>query len=284
MAGERVVLGSPLATGAGRVISSPFQFYTTGDDHLRITSFNSLTGVRLSLQMRGVDNSGNVYATQREHVPNTDRTAKSTVVGLPPGAVMNVAIFASAATPQLGQTFVIVDLIRGLGDNAIVLGTLLQGYVTSAQRLAWPGSPIQSSLEGPGALRVIVGTTPAQGAEVNEVVPAGARWQLLSLLAVFAASANVATRDPELLILWTGGLAAGVIVPLFSVTASQTFTISWWNALGVASGTLTRQTTSLANDMPLPSGSAIQTATEGLQANDQWAGVQYTVREWLEAA
>jgi hypothetical protein len=114
--------------------------------------------------------------------------------------VLNLTVFASAGTPTIGQTFVIVQLVRGKGAAATVLGTLLQAYVTSTQHLAFPGSPVQSSLDGPGAVRMFGGTQPAAGLNFTEIVPFGARWQLLAIRTRLTTSAVVATRVPILTI------------------------------------------------------------------------------------
>src|SRR5213592_1900599 len=173
---ERVFVAQPLASAGGRIIASPFQFYVTGEDHLRVISVNSLAGVRLKLQGRFIDTSGKLDAFSYDHIPTSDRTATTTMHQLGVGAVLNLTVFASTGAPVSGQTFVIVQLTRGLGAAAIVLGTLLQGYVTSAQHLGWPGSPIVTSTAGEPLIRKIVGTTPGAGNNINETVPTGARW------------------------------------------------------------------------------------------------------------
>lgn len=160
---ERAFVASPVSSAAGRVIASPFQFYTTGEDNLRIVSSNSLAGVSLRVEARFIDPAGTISAQSWDHVPNSDRTPRTTDYRLGVGALLNLTVYASSGAPRIGQTFVMVQLIRGDAPAAIVLGTMLQGYVTAVQHLAWPGSPIQSSIEGGGYPRAIVGTTPAAG-------------------------------------------------------------------------------------------------------------------------
>src|SRR5439155_18890058 len=106
------------------------------------------------------------------------------------GAILNLTVFASAGAPLMGQTYVIVQLIKGLTGATIVLGTLLGGYLTATQALGWPGSPIISSTDGEGCTRLIVGTTPAAEANILETVPTGARWELLSLEASYVQGAG----------------------------------------------------------------------------------------------
>src|SRR4051812_10049451 len=108
---ERQIVAQPTASAGGRVISSPFQFYTTGEDRLRVTSFNSLTGVALKIQSRFVDSKGAVQANAEDHIPLSNRTARQTEHELGAGALLNLTVFANTGTPQIGQTFVIVQLV-----------------------------------------------------------------------------------------------------------------------------------------------------------------------------
>src|SRR4051812_32014952 len=111
---------------------------------------------------------------------------------------MNITAFASAGTPIIGQTFVRVQLIRGLSGATLPIATLLQGYVTSRQDLAYPGSPIRMSTEDAFPVRIITGTDPAAGVEIVETVPDGAVWELVSVTARLVTSAAAAVRFPML--------------------------------------------------------------------------------------
>src|SRR5262249_46183156 len=110
----------------------------------------------------------------------SNRTAKTEDFVLGGGLVTNLSVFATAGSPLIGQCFVIVQLVRSLGVTAYVMGTMLQGYVTTTQNLGWPGSAIVSSTDGEPAIRDIVGTDPVAGAGWSETVPAGARWELVT--------------------------------------------------------------------------------------------------------
>lgn len=272
----------PLASAGGRVITSPFQFYTTGEDHLRVTSVNALAGARLTMRGRVVPTAGPIEVFEHDHVPNSDRTARVTTQPLQAGAVLNVDVFVSTGTPQRGQTFVIVQLVRGLGSAGIVLGTLLAGYVTSTQHLGWPGSPIESSLSGTGAIRAISGTNPAPGAEVSESVPTGARWRLISLLAVLNTNATVASRVPYLIAV-SGGQNMLAAPPAASIPASFVQNVQWMTGYTtwVVGGTLA-QAASLPQQLLLSGGSGIITTTENFQATDNWDAPRLLVEEWLE--
>ena len=283
MAGaERVFLATPIPTAGARVIATPFQFWTSGEDNLRVLSVNSLSNVRLTVQGRFLTPDGTITAARHDHTPNSDRTVVTTESALGVGAVLNLVVYATGATPRIGQTFVIVQLIRGRGAAAVVLGILLQGYVTSTQALAWPGSPILTSLEGNGYPRDVFGTNPAAGQEISETVPTGARWQLLLFQAQFTASATVATRRPSLSYN-IGGQQVGRSVNVTDITASQSGTFNWATGFPLTAPIQPGiNNAALPNELVLLAGDSVATITTNLQAGDQWTNPRYVVREWLE--
>jgi hypothetical protein len=277
---ERAFVATPVPTAGARVIASPFQFWTTGEDNLRVVSVCSVTGVALKVQGRFIDPSGTIGAASYDHTPNSDRTAKTDEFPLGVGAVLNLVTFARTGSLQSGQCFVIVQLIRGRGAAAIVLGTLLQGYVTTTQALAWPGSPIVSSTEGEPAIRQIVGTAPAHGVGISESVPTGARWQLLTLLVNVTADVPPLTSTLNFQV-FTPAAAAALSYPLQqSFTANPTAACHWLTGFSAAdtaaSGT---PRTALPSPLLLPAGSSFVTTNFGTV---QQSAPLYTVREWLE--
>lgn len=279
---EQPFVAAPIASAGGRVITSPFQFYTSGEDHLRIISVNSLTGVRLKIDGRFVTSKGALEAFSHDHIPNADRTSQTTTHSLAVGAVLNLTVHASSGSPSIGQAFVIVQLVRGLGPAGYVLGTLLQGYVTSTQHLAWPGSPIQNSIEGPGALRVIVGTTPAAGGEISETVPFGARWQLLSFFYVLTTSAAVGSRVSHFQHQNAAAFLARV-PPVFGLGPGSVADFTWGQGLSRSQAIISiHYACTLATDETMPSGDVFSTLTDNFDVGDQYSAIAYRVREWLE--
>lgn len=282
MAAERTFFAQPIPGAGGRVIASPFQFVTTGEDNLRVTSVNSLAGVQVKLQGRRLDGDGQIKPARWDHTPASDRTPTTTEIELGAGALLNLAIFASAGAPKVGQTFVIVQLIRGAGAAAIVLGTLLQGYVTSTQGLGWPGSPIESSIAGGGVIRTLLGTTPAAGAEISETVPTGARWQFLGGTIALQTNATVGDRRPVMTFQSGGFQIANAISPL-AIPPSSLYGFAWGQGMTLSNALSTnigQQGSPM--DLPLLAGGTIQTFTLGLAAGDQYLAPQFQIREWLE--
>jgi hypothetical protein len=282
MATERAFTAAPLTSAGGKVITSPFQFYSSGEDNIRVTSLNSVAGVRLKIQGRFIDSASVISSLAHDHIPNSDRTSKTTEFALGIGAVLNLTVFASAGTPTIGQTFVIVQLVRGSGAAATVLGTLLQAYVTSTQHLAFPGSPVQSSLDGPGAVRMFGGTQPAAGLNFTEIVPVGARWQLLAIRTRLTTSAAVATRVPILTIV--NNAADQIYLPQYRGSPAGASDFYVW-AAGTAPFTAVAvgyNVAPLPTDLPLSGLVAVTCTTPGLDVADQWFAPLFTIREWLE--
>lgn len=282
MAREVVFPGVPAQFAGGRILPSPSQFYLTGEDQLRIVSANSLTGVQLTIQARVANAAGEIVPQRWSHTPNTDRSTRTDDVGLGTGSLLNVTVFASAGAPRIGQTFVMVQLVRGSGAVAIVLGTLLAGYVTATQALGFPGSPIVNSLEGGGVVRTIQGSTPAPGAEFSETVPTGARWQLLAMQASLATSATVGARRP--IVVWSvNGAQVGTSAQVVDVAASQAGVFNWAQGMPLAAAIYAGiNVVGLPLDLQLLAGDSFASQTANMKAGDQWTLTRYVVREWLE--
>lgn len=277
------MMDAPYELGAARprpALVDAAALYVTGEDHLRLTSFNGLAAVELVVEGRFVECAGRLVPFSERHVPNTDRTAASSLYTLGEGWLCNVQVRASVAAPLQGQTFVVVELVRGRTGAIQPLTCVLQGYVTSTHRLAWPGSPIASSVDGAGVLRSITGTDPAAGVEISETVPAGARWRLLSLHTHLVTSATVANREVVFVFddgatgyaeVPAGASQAATLTRQYSLTRGvQRFAVATSDVLSVP-----------APDILLPAGHRIRTATANLQAGDDFTAPQLLVEEWI---
>lgn len=282
---EQAFVAQPIASAGGRVIASPFQFYTTGEDRLRVVSACSLTGVTIAIHSRFLALDGTLLANAWTHTPNADRTLVTTEFDIGAGAVLNLTVFASAGSPKIGQCFVIVQLIRGSGSAAIVLGTLLQGYITGTQQLAWPGSPIQDSISGGGYIRAINGTVPATNANVQETVPTGARWELLAVTVNFTADATDTQRD---VILTYGVLNGAAYLPITlgqKAVAGDTGDVFAWAQGVVDNKTVVGEfwgSSSLASRYIMQAGESFLVTRSNGGPGDKFTAIKYTVREWLE--
>lgn len=266
----------------GRVTPASFPFYTSGEDNLRLLTYNSAPQVHLKVNARLLDNDGRPKPQSWDATPNTDRTLKIDEFTLSGLTLLNVTVFASIGLPQIGQTFIVLQLIRGSGLQALVLGTILQGYVTAIQGLGWPGSPIQNASDGQPAVRLVNGTTPGLGAEINEVVPTGARWRLVYFQGFLTTSAEVFDRAPRLS--YNTGTPAFIHLPVSGVlAASKNKYFAWSEGCALDSDHSGNVSSgNLPNSAILTGGQSIATNTENLRPGDQWSLVTYGVEERLD--
>jgi len=259
----------------------PGSFYVTGEDNLRMIVRNAATGVICTLEGRFLNLAGVVMPFVHVLTPTTNRAASTLDARLGDGWILNATIRVTTGTPQIGQTFAQLRVIRGIGAAPIAIGTLLQGYVTESDDLAWPGSPIRNSLEGPGAIVQFAVSNPGAGLNFTLTVPTGVRWQIQTLLFVFTTSADVANREVALVVIGGAGSIAGVFSG-FVHTASEARTYTFYPGAQSASGEIR-----LANSGSFPlvlfrAGDQIISAVEGIVAADAITNIIFNVIEWHE--
>lgn len=282
---EEILVPSPIAAAGGRVIASPFQWLFSGEDSLRLVVANSASGVTVRMQGRFLSPSRGVQVFTVDLSPTSDRVATSKLFAPGDGYLLNLSVVAVAGAPVIGQTYAMVQIVRGFSGAIVVLGALLGGYVTTAQHLAYPGSPIQSSIEGGGYFRTIQGTTPAVGANVNETVPLRARWEIVTFRVTLQTSAVAGNREVSL-VYQVGSTITAWHGPLVLLPASSVAVYVWQrgptNAIPGAGQFIYNGC--LAENVQLTAGTFIFTTTVGIDAADVMGGPTYTVREWLEVA
>lgn len=265
----------------------PLQFtlgqavYLTGEDHLRVRSFNSASGVTLAIEGRQFTVDNAFKAFRERHVPNTNRTAATSTFHLGEGWLVDLQVRASGGTPRRGECFVVVEVIRGFTGDVQPTTTLIQGYVCDTSNRAWPASPLELSTEGPGNLRSIVGTDPAAGIEIIETVPTNARWRLVGMRAVLVTDATVANRTVSL-VFDDGVNAFTATIASIAQTASQTNPYFFAEYGVITAVALVVVMVPLPTSVLIPQGGRIRTLTGGIVAGDNWAAPTYEVEEWIE--
>jgi hypothetical protein len=256
-------------------------FFLAPFTNLRLTAFNSAAGVTLLVSGQILGPDGEVRPFQQTLVPTTARAISTAIFAPGCGWLLDAQIVASAGTPRRGQCFARLELIAGREGATHALGTVLQGYVQDTTALAWPGSPIVSSVDGPGVIRAIVGTDPAAGVEISETVPTNARWRLLAVYAQLVTAVAAANREPSLVV-DDGANNLTVSSAFASQAASLTHQYSWHHEnqlAAILNGT--------AHPLRLPrivamGGYRIRTATTNIQAADNWGAPNLLVEEWIE--
>jgi hypothetical protein len=200
------------------------------------------------------------------------------------GFLLNLSAVVTSGAPLIGQTYCMIQIIRGFTGATILLGGLLGGYVTTSQHLAYPGSPIESSISGGGVIRSFIGTNPGFQSEISEAVPTGARWHLLGIAATLVTGADVRNRRP-ILVLQTASAEVFRSPQPGTFPTATTRRVYW--AAGMPHET-TISTDAFVAGLPttviLLAGDTIVTVVDTGMASDDWDAPVLLVREWLEAA
>lgn len=264
-------------------VPPPSDLFISREDALFITSYNSASSI--SVHVRGIllrpDGVAVPFAIDT-HVPNTNRTAKTTIQNIGDGFLLSASVFLGSGTAKRGQCYVQVGIARGVDVAYFPHRIIMQGYVGNAVNMSWPGNKLEQSLEGPGVIRSITGTDPAAGLEMSEVVPTGARWKVNSILSILVPSATVATRTPRLIIDDGSNVLLLVTAPGGAV-ASTAQGFEW--STGIPYAVVVPLGYALA-PMPietrLSAGYRLRSDTLSIQAGDNWQAPQMFVEEWIE--
>lgn len=251
-------------------------YLVTGEDNLRVDLWTDQFAVRASIHWRMLtaDRNIQVFTTPFAATSATPSVRNRADYTLGPGLLLNLGVVQVEPTGQFGHCFIRVQLVRGLGAAAVLLGTLISDYVTDQQSLGWPGSPIRRSVEADQTGFSQQGTDPAAGVEFSEAVPGGVRWELAAVLAVLTTSATIATRRPKLIIdTGVGGFSVAIVAQTLTLPASSSATFGWYLGmpletalpLGVALGVA-----GLPSRLVLFGGYRVRSVTDSLQAGDNW--------------
>lgn len=256
-------------------------FFFDGQDRLRIRSFGSVTSCVLAVEGRFLGADGRLQGFARVHTPTTDRTLATTSEDFGEGFLLNVQVRATTSAPRVGQVFVILDVVRGLGATIQPIASLWSGYVTDTTPLGWPGVLPARSVDGPGVLRLIAGTDPAAGVEIIETVPTNARWRVLGVRFALTTDATVANREVSLT-LDDGATAFNRIAS--RVTQAASLTIIYSASLQAALEAVAQDTERLIRLPPvlMSGGFRFRTQTTAIVAGDNYTAPQYLVEEWIE--
>lgn len=281
---ERIIAAAPAIAAGGKVITSPFQFYSDGTENLRLRIWSSLV-TNVGLQGRWLRASnGEVHPFRYDFPTTADRLPFETNLAVDAGYMLNCSIgILGGAVTAVGQTFVQLALVRGRGDAAVEVGTILQGYVATSHWIGFPGSPIQHSFEGPGFIRQSTAAAPAPGNQLVLTVPEHTRWRLMAIETGMTTSAVVANRYVAL------EFSQGFANPLIRVGSLDTHPAGVGR--GYSFGCNIPYSFNLAlqlMNIPIPTPyylrglDVIRMRTFFIDIGDQWAGANYMSEEWLD--
>lgn len=264
-----------------RDVQPATNLYVALEDRLRVLIFNSVAGAEVDVNVRLQLPDGQVIPWRGQFFPTSNRASNSFEVDFAEGFLLDVSVSTPTAALRLGACYVVVQVIRGTGANAIVMRSLLANYLTTGMSVGWPEGPSAASVQDNGLVRSVQVSNPAAGSDWNVTVPTGARWQVQSVTEVFTASATVANRGLQL-VADDGANILAIGEDQGSITAGQTGTFSFF--LGANSiGGLAFNMASVAWVSPvLQQGFRVRSNTVGLQAGDQYSAIFLLVLEWIE--
>ncbi len=264
-----------------RDVQPATNLYLALEDRLRILVFNSVAGVEVDFTARLQMPDGQVIPYVRQLFPTSNRASNTFEQDMAEGFLLDISISTPTAAVRAGACYVLVQIIRGTGANAIVVRSLLANYLTTGLSIGWPEGPSGGSVQGTGLIRSVQVGNPAAGADWITTVPTGARWLVQAVFARFLADANVATRQ---IVLQIKDASANKLVELpgaFAPTAGQ-------GQNYVYLGGVNNNTGIGDSVQPLPDvasylqGFTIGTATTSIQVGDQWSQISLFVQEWIE--
>lgn len=273
-----------LFAAAGSRAAPLHQFSLTGEDHLRVSIVGvNLESPRCLIAIRAwSENLKRLQVTEDRFIALLDGSVVVHTLPLDRGALLNLrlAIEPNAQVPY-GACFVRAQIVRGLNPEATVLATILQGWVSQSNDLSWPGSPIQTTLDGRGEIAFIA--FPANHDNQIELsVPQLQRWRPIAGSVLFTAGAVVGNRQLSLDVCDPGGRIVyhSFLATLIAAGSSQVV------SLGAG---LPRDETvpfalqfALPSDLELSAGWTMFITAANLQIGDMWSttlGLNY--RRWI---
>lgn len=281
---ERVFLAQPFDAGGVKAFASPVQFLLTGEDNLRVTW---ITSKNVTFNVRGrmlVKESQSVQAFDYAIQQDADYSSHTRILPLAEGVLLNLVVSAELAFLTPGQLYVRVDVVRGLDGATLTLGTLLAGYVGTWSGRAWPGTPLETPLDGPGALMSYVSPDPAAGAVPLLRQQVRTRWRLISARTALTTSAVAGNRFVTLTITpRTGGAFNFDALP--SVPAATGREFAWHAGIGYPGLASVSSSGALSDDHLLEcqifNDNSLTLNVAGFDAGDNFAPLTVYVEEWL---
>ena len=262
-------------------VPPPAWLYVGPGDRLWVVAWNSASPGSVRIHVRLLLPNGEISANFYDMPLTDDRARNEFNIPLVESFLLSVSV--SPAGVMRGATcWVRILLVAGGGGGTWFPQGIVCGYIVGGSTLTWPYPRFQNPVEGPGRLRVIVGTDPAPGFEILEAVPGGARWRLLALKATLVTSAVVGDRFVHLYFddgatEWWRGSA------LFTQVTGYIANYNWAIGVDARSGLPPSWIQdALPAEITLAAGWRFRTETVGREPGDNWAAPVYYVEEWVE--
>lgn len=278
------ILGAPrpLPASSGTIAASPFQYYVSGEDGLVLVVWSSRVftvavagrwyhgreGIEVFRETRRTNGNPEVPQAWRLHTSE--------------GYLLNCSIEVVDTLSFTGECFVQLLIGRGEGAAFVKLGTVLQGYVATSKFLGFPGSLLESSLEGPGARNRENMAAVAAGAGWSTGVPPKRRRRVHMLYSTLLTSAAVGNRFVHLKF---SPNAIGVVGYVNAVKAQPGGVANAYTWAPAASSYASPSSFITTASLPAPCDiefpMVLLPLVEGLDVADQWSGQVLEYEEWL---
>lgn len=246
-----------------------FKFSEAKSPRLRFVTYSD--GTR-TIILRGITKTGLLHHT---FATNSNRTANTETIPITE-IPLSITLNTTATGVQRGELYVQVFL-----EFANVPGALLTAdYITTAQPLAWPVSNIHDSTHVGGSILNVGGSNPGAGNEIAEAVPTNTIWTLLGVRFLFTTDANVAAREPIIVVRNTNNDPIFFSRPTTTQAASLAIHHTHAN-YNVAPATYTTRMAATMPNIVLSKGADIITETTNIQAGDAFTSIRLTIIQSL---
>lgn len=262
-------------------VQPPTPLYVQPEDSFQLTILNPVLiyASPLRLLMRWLRPDGEIVSICKFLPPVLGQTVLTFTLG--EGFLLSATVTPpDNSIPEPGGTFAILTVQRDTPETRMLHMVLFSDYLCTSHYPTWPYGRQIFPQDGPGRLRSIVGTIPAAGAEISELVPFNTSWNLLSIMYSLTTSAVAGNRQTELSF-DDGASTYCRMVPQQAMAASTLHTITWAADCASFYDGVRYGTTNLPVPCPLNGNFHIRTNTVNLDVADQYTAPTYLVREWI---
>lgn len=224
---------------------------------------------------------GEIHNITIDLTPTNDRvvTRKTQVMG--EGFLLSLTAYLLTGSVRRGELYVRAYIRSNEGGEDVPIAVLLAGYVNVEYSPSFPFGHQETTLDGPGYLRLDIGSAPAVGTKATLYSPNNVRWRILGVRATLVTDGTAGNRLVRMEAT-DGATIYGAYPAQVLQAASLTYQYSF-GAIGVAPATnATYQIVAIPPDLLLPRGGGVELQVDNIKAGDQWSTVHYGVEEWME--
>lgn len=263
-------------------VPPPSGLYVSPMDSIRVELISQNAGIPVLVKMRYVTPDGEIQYEEETITSAALPSTSLTDYKLGECFLLSIALVSGQSSTQRGRVYASISYSRAFGGPQVAyMHTLVQGYVTTIQRVSWPVIQADYPLNGPGLPVYLTLTGPAAGANFTYTVPNNIRMRVMSLFFHLVTSATVANR-----VVTVQAIAGGTAVAYSAAQAAQaaSSTVNYTAAAGYPSVA--------AGDgsvyIPLPfqyifqAGMSLQVNVIALAATDQISNVNCSFEEWVD--